>query len=237
MKLISESEPWTKLLKLIATVGLKVAVASKSNVKLWMSAGKSISAFKVLEIVTVEASGVLNILLKVTSWLLPAVIVLPSAGAVERIWTPPPTFWIVKEPKISLFESSTTCNVACDEEEISETKSVKAPETEPPATKPVPKPTASPTLKEDIAKEPPSETIILDDISDSSASWVIVKLISESEPWTKLLKLNSAEGLKSDWEWTLELENIKANKTKPKKRNFSPALNLENKEIINTCFG
>ena len=40
-----------------------------------MSAGKSISAFKVLEIVTVEASNIL----KVTSWLLPAVIVLPSA--------------------------------------------------------------------------------------------------------------------------------------------------------------
>ena len=57
----------------------------------------------------------------------------------------------MKEPKISLFESATTCNVAC-EEEISETKRVKAPETEPPATKPVPKPTASPTLKDDNTK-------------------------------------------------------------------------------------
>ena len=86
-----------------------------------MSAGKSISAFNVLEIVTEEVLGVLKILLKVTSWLLPAVIILPSAGAEESIWTPPPTFWIVKDPKISLLESSTTCKVACDEEGILET--------------------------------------------------------------------------------------------------------------------
>ena len=120
VKLISDSEPWAKLLKLIETVGLKVVVDSKSKVKLWISAGKSISAFKVLEIITVETSGVVKILLKVTSWLLPAVMVLPSAGAVEKIWTPTPLFWIVNEPKISPLESSTTCNIAW-EEEISET--------------------------------------------------------------------------------------------------------------------
>ena len=88
--------------------------------KLWISAEKSISAFKVLEIITVETSGVIKILLKVTSWLLPAVMELPSAGAVERIWIPTLLFWIVNEPKISLLESSTTCSVAW-EEEISET--------------------------------------------------------------------------------------------------------------------
>ena len=116
VKLKSESEPWAKLLRLIETIGLKVVVDSKSKVKLWISAGKSISAFRVLEIINVETSGVLKILVKVTCWLLPAVMLLPSAGAVERIWIPTLLFWMVNEPKISLLESSTTCNVAWDEE-------------------------------------------------------------------------------------------------------------------------
>ena len=114
---------------------------------------------------------------------------------------------------------------------------MKAPETEPPATKPVPKPTTSPILKEDNAKEPPSETIILDDISDSSGSCEIVKFMSESEPWAKLLRLIETVGLKSVWEWTLELEQIKTITKKQKKSNFPPALNFENKEVINNCFG
>ena len=83
-----------------------------------MSAGKSISAFNVLEIVNEETSGVVKMPLKVTSWLLPAVVVLPSAGADDNIWTPPATFWIVNEPKISLLESSTTCKLACEDDKI-----------------------------------------------------------------------------------------------------------------------
>ena len=90
----------------------------KSKLKLWMSAGKSISAFNVLEIVNEETSGVVKMPLKVTSWLLPAVVVLPSAGADDNIWTPPATFWMVNEPKISLLESSTTCKLACEDDKI-----------------------------------------------------------------------------------------------------------------------
>ena len=142
----------------------------------------------------------LKILLNVTCWLLPAVIELPSLGAVESICMPPEAFLIVKDPNILELESSITRRVAWDDETIFDTYKLKFPDEVPPATKPDPKPTKSPTLKEEIEKEPPLETTILEDISDSLASCDIVKLKSEREPGVKLLKLTSTTGLKSDWE-------------------------------------
>ena len=115
--------------------------------------------------------GLLKIWFNVTVWLLPAVMLLLSAGAIDSIFTPFDVFSSSSvPPRTSEVALSTARSITRSEEMIKSTYKVKVELKKPPPAIPDPTPTRSLTFKEDKLNDPPSELTKAEVISSSFGS-------------------------------------------------------------------
>ena len=115
--------------------------------------------------------GLLKIWLNVTVWLLPAVVLLLSAGAIDSIFTPFEVFSSSRvPPRTSDVALSTARSITRFEEMIKSTYKLKVELKKPPPAIPDPKPTKSFTFNKDKLNDPPSEITSADVMSGSLGS-------------------------------------------------------------------